>query len=113
MRIECQGHYEKTVKYAESIGDETLNKCIERLKQWEANSNGRCEIELYYDSSPYSFGFAEVAKRWDKRNCRRVALSWQAGSILCRNDWRTVSRVEHTYLNCIVPYTVLSQKVQR
>lgn len=33
MRIECQGHYEKTVKYAESIGDETLNKCIERLKQ--------------------------------------------------------------------------------
>ena len=62
MRIECQGHYEKTVKYAESIGDETLNKCIERLKQWEANSNGRCEIELYYDSSPYSFGFAEVAK---------------------------------------------------
>ena len=98
MRIECQGHYEKTVKYAESIGDETLNKCIERLKQWEANSNGRCEIELYYDSSPYSFG------------CRRAALSWQAGPILCRNDWRTVSRVEHTHLNCIVPYTVLSQK---
>ncbi len=62
MRIECQEHYEKTVKYAESIGDETLNKCIDRLKQWEANSNGRYEIELYYDSSPYSFGFAEVAK---------------------------------------------------
>lgn len=62
MRIECQEHYEKTTKYAESIGDETLNKCIERLKQWEANSNGRYEIELYYDSSPYSFGFAEVAK---------------------------------------------------
>ena len=38
MIIKCQEHYEKTVKYAESIGDETLNKCIERLKQWEANS---------------------------------------------------------------------------
>lgn len=35
MIIKCQEHYEKTVKYAESIGDETLNKCIERLKQWE------------------------------------------------------------------------------
>ena len=62
MKIKCQEHYEKTIKYAESIGDKTLNKCIERLKQWEVNSNGRYEIELYYDSSPYSFGFAEVAK---------------------------------------------------
>jgi hypothetical protein len=62
MKIKYQEHYEKTIKYAESIGDETLKKCIERLKQWEVNSNGRYEIELYYDSSPYSFGFAEVAK---------------------------------------------------
>jgi len=62
MKIKCHEHYEKTVKYAESIGDETLNKCIERLKQWETNSNGRYEIELYYDFAPYSFGFAEVAQ---------------------------------------------------
>ena len=52
MKIKCQEHYEKTIKYAESIGDETWKKCIERLKQWEVNSNGRYEIELYYDSSP-------------------------------------------------------------
>ena len=45
MKIKCQEHYEKTIKYAESIGDETLKKCIERLKQWEVNSNGRYEIE--------------------------------------------------------------------
>lgn len=25
-------------------------------------SQGRYKIELYYDSAPYSFGFAEVAK---------------------------------------------------
>lgn len=62
MIIKCQEHYEKTVKYAESIGDETLRKCIERLKQWETNSNGRYEIELYHDFAPYSFGFSEVAK---------------------------------------------------
>lgn len=29
MKIKCQEHYEKAVKYAESIGDDTLNKCIE------------------------------------------------------------------------------------
>ena len=62
MKIKCQEHYENTVKYAKSIGDETLSKCIERLKQWEVNSNGRYEIELYTDCAPYSFGFAEVAK---------------------------------------------------
>lgn len=62
MKIRCQEHYEKTVKYAESIGDETLDRCIERLKQWETNSNGRYEIELYRDFAPYSFEFAEVAK---------------------------------------------------
>lgn len=49
MKIKCQEHYENTVKYAKSIGDETLSKCIERLKQWETNSNGRYEIELYTD----------------------------------------------------------------
>lgn len=29
------------------------------VKQWEKNSNGRYEIELYWDFAPYSFGFAE------------------------------------------------------
>ena len=51
MRIECQGHYEKTVKYAESIGDETLNKCIERLKQWEANSLSLIHISEFPEDS--------------------------------------------------------------
>ena len=45
MKIKCQEHYENTVKYAKSIGDETLSKCIERLKQWEVNSNGRYETD--------------------------------------------------------------------
>ena len=62
MVIKCQEHYEKVVEYAESIGDKTLQNCIERLKQWEKNSNGRYEIELYWDFAPYSFGFAERMK---------------------------------------------------
>ena len=35
-------------------------KCIDRLKQWEQNPNCPCEIELYYDSAPHSFGFRQV-----------------------------------------------------
>ena len=61
MKIKCQEHYDKVAEYAKSIGDTTLQKCIERLKQWEKNSNGRYEIELYWDFAPYSFGFAEIA----------------------------------------------------
>nr|CRY96166.1 hypothetical protein [uncultured prokaryote] len=55
MKIRCQEHYDKVVEYAGSIGDTTFQKCIERLKQWENNSNGRYEIELYWDFAPYSF----------------------------------------------------------
>ena len=98
MKIKCQEHYEKTVKYAESIGDETLNKCIERLKQWEVNSNGRYEIELYTDFRTVFIRIRRGGARRDKGRCRRASLSWQAGPIICRNNWRTVSRLEHTYL---------------
>ena len=30
------------------------------IKQWEENPNCPCEIELYYDSAPHSFGFRQV-----------------------------------------------------
>ena len=50
MKIRCQEHYDKVVEYAKSIGDTTFQNCIERLKQWEKNSNGRSEIELYGSS---------------------------------------------------------------
>lgn len=41
MIIKCQEHYDKVVEYAKSIGDNTLQQCIERLQQWEKNSNGK------------------------------------------------------------------------
>ena len=44
MIIKCQEHYNKVVEYAKSIGDNTLQQCIERLQQWEKNSNGKYEI---------------------------------------------------------------------
>ena len=60
MKIMCtQEHYDKVVQYVKSINDKTLENCLERLKQWEKNKNCPCEIELYFDHAPYSFGFCE------------------------------------------------------
>lgn len=59
MKILCQEHYDKVVQYAKEIGDKSLDNCLERLKQWEKNPNRPCEIELYWDFAPYSFGFRE------------------------------------------------------
>ena len=46
MIIKCQEHYDKVVEYAKSIGDNTLQQCIERLQQWEKNSNGKYEPKI-------------------------------------------------------------------
>ena len=35
MKIKCKEHYDKVVKYAKSIGDKTLQRRIEELKQWK------------------------------------------------------------------------------
>ena len=81
MIIKCQEHYDKVVEYAKSIGDNTLQQCIEQLQQWEKNSNGKYEIELY----------------WDDRSRRRGTLSWQTGRII-RRDAQSVPWMEHTHL---------------
>ena len=47
------------LRYAESIGDTSLRKCLERLKSWEENPDCPSEISLYYDHAPYSFGFTQ------------------------------------------------------
>ena len=47
------------LRYAESIGDTSLQKCLERLKSWEENPDCPSEISLYYDHAPYSFGFTQ------------------------------------------------------
>ena len=86
MKIKCKEHYDKVVEYAKSIGDKTLQRRIEELKQWEKNSNGKCEIELYWDIAPYSFGR------------RRAALSRQVGRIPFPNAG-AVPRLEHTHVS--------------
>lgn len=59
MKILCQEHYDKVVQYAKEIGDTSLDNCLKRLEQWENNPNCLCEIELYRDFAPHSFGFRE------------------------------------------------------
>jgi conserved domain protein len=59
MKIMCQEHYDEVMRYAERIGDETLEERLNDLKRWERNPNCPCEIELYKDSAPYSFLFKQ------------------------------------------------------
>lgn len=60
MKIRCnQEYYDKVVQYAESMNDTSLENCLNRLKEWEKNPHRPCEIEIYYDSAPYSFGFCQ------------------------------------------------------
>jgi hypothetical protein len=59
MKILNEEHFENVRRYAESIGDTSLQKCLERLKSWEENPDYPCEISLYYDHAPYSFGFTQ------------------------------------------------------
>ena len=60
MKIMCkQEYYDEVMQYAKSINDTSLQNCLDRLKEWEKNPNRPCEIEIYYDFAPYSFGFTE------------------------------------------------------
>ena len=59
MKILNEEHFENVKRYAESIGDTSLQKCLERLKSWEGNPDYPSEISLYYDHAPYSFGFTQ------------------------------------------------------
>ena len=52
MKILNEEHFENVRRYAESIGDTSLQKCLERLKSWEENPDCPCEISLYYDHAP-------------------------------------------------------------
>lgn len=52
-------HYDNVLKYAQAIGDTTLQGCLEKLRKWETNPNSPCEIELYKDFAPHSFLFKQ------------------------------------------------------
>ncbi len=55
MKIMCQEYYDAVVQYAESIGDCTLQECLDRLERWGQNARQTSEIELYRDFAPTRF----------------------------------------------------------
>ena len=59
MKILNEEHFQNVKRYAESIGDTSLQNCLDRLKSWEDNPDHPSEISLYYDHAPYSFGFTQ------------------------------------------------------
>lgn len=96
MKILCQEHYGKVVKYAKEIGDTSLDNCLKRLEQWESNPNCPCEIELYRDFAPHSFGFRN-AIRTEGLVSSGINLSRQSRPVVFRFAG-TVSWMEHPHL---------------
>ena len=96
MKILNEEHFENVKRYAESIGDTSLQKCLERLKSWEENPDHPCEISLYYDHAPYSFGFTQCYPD-GRTGIGRSALSRNTGPLFCRNT-TTVPRMADTHL---------------
>ena len=99
MKIMCQEHYDEVVRYAERIGDKTLEERLNDLKRWERNPNCPCEIELYKDSAPYSFLIQAVLCRRQYRHCRRTGLSRHTRSfgMLLRTE---NPRLGNSYVKC-------------
>ena len=101
MKIRCQEHYDKVVEYAKSIGDTTFQNCIERLKQWEKNSNGRYEIELYRDFAH----IRSVLRKWPLNGSSGIVGGLlyhgkpdQSYAVTLTHH----TRLEYTYLNLYI-----------
>ena len=55
MKDLTEGILDKELEYAKSIGNDTLQKCIDRLKQVDYYYDA--EISIYNDFAPHSFEF--------------------------------------------------------
>ena len=74
MKILNEEHFENVKRYAESIGDTSL-KMSGTVEELGRKPDYPCEISLYYDHAPYSFGFTQHSRR-KNRYRGRSALSW-------------------------------------
>jgi hypothetical protein len=60
MKDLIDGKLDEALKYAESIKDDSLQKCLDRLKQYEEtykDGGDNIETEITTDFAPYSFYF--------------------------------------------------------
>lgn len=54
MIVHCEERLRGAKKYADKLRDNSLQRCLDKLKSWE--HDGRT-VHLYSDFAPYSFGF--------------------------------------------------------
>lgn len=54
MTVHCEEKLCRAREYAESLGDSSLQRCLDKLASWECD--GRT-IHLFKDFAPYSFLF--------------------------------------------------------
>lgn len=83
----CQEYFDAVVRYAESIGDCTLQECLDRLERWGQNARQASEIELYRDllptrscsSSAMQMAHSELSAVWSimARRIVPVAIRWK------------------------------------
>lgn len=83
MKIMCQEYYDAVVRYAESIGDCTLQECLGRLERWGQNARQTSEIELYrirsFSSSAMRMVLSELSADWSimARRIVPAAIRWK------------------------------------
>lgn len=58
-----EGKLDEALEFAKKIGDDSLQKCLDRLKQVEDNHDGTIQTNISSDFAPYSFYFV----RYDKQ----------------------------------------------
>jgi hypothetical protein len=80
MVIENQQRYDEIVAFAQSIGDTSLENCLNRLKQWECNTDElQVTIHLSGDFEPHSFFFSEERSDGRRGLCGGVVYHGQPG----------------------------------
>lgn len=83
MKIMCQEYFDVVVRYAESIGDCTLQECLGRLERWGQNARQTSEIELYrirsFSSSAMRMVLSELSADWSimARRIVPAAIRWK------------------------------------
>lgn len=82
MEIHCQERYDAMLKYAESIGEKSLQECFDRLKGWEESAKKRGVVKvihIFTDYEEHSFFFREVYENGSEGICGGVLYHGMPG----------------------------------
>lgn len=77
MKIMCQEYFDAVVRYAESIGDRTLQECLGRLERWGQNARQASEI-------------SSIGILLPTRSCLSSAMQTVLSELLA--DWSIMAR---------------------